>query len=287
MRELKRDSVHLVVTSPPYWQIKDYGHGEQIGFPESLPDYLRRLGRVWRECERVLHPGCRLVVNIGDQYHRAQGGRPYHITPLNAHVVNGVLESTRGRMVFLGNIIWQKISNTSTSGGASVMGSYGSPRNGYVSLDYEYVSIFKKLGKDPPVGREVKEAERIELPEWRQLFAGHWKFPGATQSDHPAPFPEELPRRLIRMFTFPKDTVLDPFLGSGTTIRAADRMGRNGIGYEIGWAPRDGSDWREVVRRVVGYYDHPENARKDRFAFTQRAKRQASTRRERIAPPGG
>lgn len=267
MPELEDSSVHLVVTSPPYWSIKNYGGREQIGFADSLSDYIRRLSKVWKECVRVLHPGCRFVINIGDQYHRAENGRPYHITPLNAHIVNSVLGVGRGEVVFLGNIIWQKISNTSTTGGASVMGSYGSPRNGYVSLDYEYISVFKKVGKDPQVPREVKEANRIGLAEWRELFAGHWRFPGAHQRNHPAPFPEELPRRIIRMFTFPGDLVLDPFLGSGTTIRAADRLGRSSVGYEVGWEPADERPWREIVKEGSGYYDHPSGSRDSRFTF--------------------
>jgi DNA modification methylase len=134
-----------------------------------------------------------------------------------------------------------------------------------VSLDYEYISIFKKPGKDPQVPRDVKETNRIALPEWRELFAGHWRFPGATQHLHPAPFPEELPRRVMRMFSYPGDTVLDPFLGSGTTARVAANMGRSSVGYETGFQAPDGRDWKEVIRERIGYYDTPETERDARF----------------------
>lgn len=252
MRELDDESVHLVVTSPPYWDIKDYGTDQQIGHNESLDTYLNRLNSVWKECYRVLKPGCRMVVNIGDQYHRSTEGVPYHITPLNAKIVNGIMEVTRHNLIFLGNIIWQKVTNTETSGGACVMGSFGRPRNGYVSYDYEYVSIFKKPGKAPDVPKEIKEADSIPTEEWKELFSGHWAFPGAQQTDHPAPFPKELPRRAMRMFTFSGDTVLDPFLGQGTTMRVADRLNRSSIGFETGFDSPSGKSWRDVIRVNVG-----------------------------------
>jgi modification methylase len=265
MRELDDESVHLIVTSPPYWNIKDYGSKEQIGFQDSLADYIDRLKSVWQECYRVLHPGCRMVINIGDQYHRATDGRPYQITPLNAHVINSVLDATSREMLFLGNIIWQKVSNTETSGGASVMGSYGRPRNGYVSYDYEYISIFRKPGKDPKAPKELVEVDEISLEEWRELFAGHWNFSGEGQENHPAPFPDELPRRILRMFSFSGDVVLDPFLGSGTTTKVADEMDRSSVGYEIGFDSPSGAPWQEVIKEKIGYYECSEEARARRF----------------------
>jgi site-specific DNA-methyltransferase (adenine-specific) len=267
MDELNDNSVHLIVTSPPYWNIKDYGSDNQIGFQDSLADYLERLKSVWQECHRVLKPGCRMVVNIGDQYHRATDGRPYQITPLNAHIINSVLDSTSRDMLFLGNIIWQKISNTETSGGASVMGSYGRPRNGYVSYDYEYISIFRKPGDDPTVPEEIVEMDEITLEEWRELFSGHWNFTGKNQEKHPAPFPEELPRRILRMFSFSGDVVLDPFLGSGTTMKLADEMNRSSIGYEIGFESPSGEDWQEVIKKKIGYYEYDEPEQSQRFSL--------------------
>jgi len=267
MGELDDESVHLIVTSPPYWDIKDYGSPEQIGYDDKLDEYIDRLKSVWSECYRVLKPGCRMVINIGDQYHRASDGRPYQITPLNAHVINSVLDASSRNMLFLGSIIWQKISNTETSGGASVMGSYGRPRNGYVSYDYEYINIFRKPGDDPSVPKELVEEDEITLEEWRTLFSGHWNFTGAEQKEHPAPFPEELPRRIMRMFSFTGDRVLDPFLGRGTTISVADELDRSGIGYEIGFESPSGTPWKEVVKEQIGYYDYDESTREDRFTL--------------------
>jgi len=257
MQELGDESVHLVVTSPPYWNIKDYGSDQQIGYDESLDTYLNRLNAVWEECYRVLKPGCRMVVNIGDQYHRSTEGMPYHITPLNAHIVNNILETTRHNLIFLGNIIWQKISNTETTGGASVMGSYGRPRNGYVSYDYEYISIFKKPGKAPTVADELKEADGISTEEWRELFNGHWNFTGDSQEEHPAPFPKELPRRVMRMFTFSGDTVLDPFLGRGTTMQVANELNRSSVGYETGFESPSEKSWQDVIRGRINYDREP------------------------------
>lgn len=267
MKNQNDESVHLVVTSPPYWDIKDYGSNKQIGYIDSLPEYIDRLKAVWEECHRVLKPGCRMVINIGDQYHRASDGQPYHITPLNAKVVNSILDATNQKMIFLGNIIWQKVSNTETSGGASVMGSYGRPRNGYVSYDYEYISIFRKPGDDPDVPDELKDVDGIELEEWKELFDGHWNFPGAQQDEHPAPFPDELPRRIMRMFTFSGDTVLDPFMGSGTTMKVAEEMNRSSIGYEVGFDAPNNEDWREVIKAKVGYNDYPVDERERKFEF--------------------
>jgi hypothetical protein len=120
-----------------------------------------------------------------------------------------------------------------TSGGANVMGSYPYPPNGLVEIDYEFILIFKKPGKGRAVAKEIREASKLTKEEWKEYYSGHWRFGGAKQVGHEAMFPEELPRRLIRMFTFKGDTVLDPFLGSGTTAKVALELGRNGVGYEI------------------------------------------------------
>lgn len=256
MKELSDESVHLIVTSPPYWDIKDYGSNEQIGHNESLDQYLSRLKEVWEECYRVLKPGCRMIINIGDQYNRATESKPYHITPLNSHVIQGVLDASNHEMIFLGNIIWQKQTNTDTSGGACVMGSFGRPRNGYVNFDYEYISIFKKPGKDPDVPKEIKEQDSIDTEEWKELFNGHWRFAGDRQKEHPAPFPEELPRRIIKMYSFSGDTVLDPFMGRGTTVKMANEMNRSSIGFETGFDSPTGQSWRDVVENYLDIRGH-------------------------------
>ena len=113
------------------------------------------------------------------------------------------------------------------------MGSFPCPRNGILKIDYEFILIFKKHGTAPRVSKEIKEQSKMTTEEWNQFFTGHWNIPGEKQDRHLAMFPEELPRRLIKMFSFADDTVLDPFLGSGTTSLAAKKLGRNSIGYEI------------------------------------------------------
>lgn len=224
MKEVQDGEIHAVITSPPYWNIKDYGNPKQIGYHDSLTEYMHKLGKVWSECVRVLAPGCRLCINIGDQYLRAEGQTPYQIVPLHAHMVNSIMNKHIEDLLYLGSIIWKKIPTTRTSGGASVMGSYGFPRNGYISYNYEHIAIFKKKGIAPKPIADIKKRSQIELYEWRELFNGIWNFKGARQIGHIAIFPDELPRRLMRMFTYEGDTVLDPFLGSGTTSRVAFKL---------------------------------------------------------------
>jgi site-specific DNA-methyltransferase (adenine-specific) len=125
------------------------------------------------------------------------------------------------------------VTTCNTTGGATIMGSFPYPRNGIVKIDYEFILIFKKHGKAPSVSKTIKEKSKLSKEEWNQYFYGHWNFSGAKQDAHLAPFPEELPKRLIKMFSFVGDTVLDPFLGSGTTSLAALNLSRNSIGYEI------------------------------------------------------
>ena len=230
MSEIADSQIDLVVTSPPYWHLKDYGMPGQIGYGQSLHEYLCSLYLVWKECFRVLRPGSRLCVNIGDQFARAIIYGRYKVIPLHAEIIS---QCEKIGFDFMGSIIWQKKTTMNTSGGATVMGSFPYPPNGIVELDYEYIHIFKKPGKNKQVSKEIKEASRLTKEEWKQYFAGHWVFKGAKQIDHEAMFPDELPRRLIRMFSFVDDIVLDPFLGSGTTVKVALEQGRKAFGYEI------------------------------------------------------
>lgn len=230
MIELPDNSIHLAITSPPYWQLKDYGNDNQIGFHDSYENYINNLNLVWKECYRTLHSGCRLCVNIGDQFARAVYYGRYKVIPIREEIIK-FCENVG--FDYMGAIIWQKVTTSNTTGGGVQMGSYPYPRNGILKLDYEFILIFKKLCDAPKPSREQKELSVMTAEEWNTFFSGHWNFAGARQSGHIAMFPEELPLRLIKMFSFVGEKILDPFAGSGTTALAARNLDRNSIGYEI------------------------------------------------------
>lgn len=230
MRLVHDKTVHLIITSPPYWQLKDYGAAGQIGFHDSYEEYINRLNCVWTECSRVLHDGCRLCVNIGDQFARSVYYGRYKVIPIRTEIIRFC--ETIG-MDYMGAVIWRKQTTMHTTGGGAVMGSFPYPRNGILKIDYEFILIFKKCGEAPKPTPDQKEASKMTREEWNTFFSSHWTFGGARQDAHLAMFPYELPARLIRMFSFVGETVLDPFMGSGTTALAARNNGRNSIGYEI------------------------------------------------------
>ena len=230
MPELSEASVHLVVTSPPYWCIKDYDHPAQVGHDQSYEDYLADLRSILSQCHRVLHPGCRAAVNIGDQYLRASEHGRYRVKPIPADVTR------MGRDIgfdFMGSIIWRKISTTQTTGGGCWMGSVYYPKDGHVTYEHEYILLFRKRGEWPRPTEEQKEESRLTKKQRSEWFRGVWELQPVRQVGHVAQFPVELPRRLIKMYSFAGETVLDPFVGSGTTLLAADLEGRYGVGYEI------------------------------------------------------
>ena len=251
-------SVHLIITSPPYWQLKDYGSENQIGYHDSYEGYINNLNLVWKECFRVLHSGCRLCVNIGDQFARSVYYGRYKVIPIRTEITRFC--ETIG-FDYMGAIIWQKVTTSNTSGGGIQMGSYPYPRNGILKIDYEFILIFKKPGEAPKPSKEQKEASKMTAEEWNTFFAGHWNFTGVRQEKHLAMFPEELPRRLIKMFSFEGDTVFDPFLGSGTTSLTAKNLKRNSIGYEInpGFIP--------VIKTKIGV--NQINLDESTFEFTE------------------
>ncbi len=243
MNEVSDESIGLAVTSPPYWNIKDYGIKGQIGYGQTLHEYLKDLYRVWKECFRVLLPGRRLCVNIGDQFARSIIYGRYKVIPLHSEIIS---QCENIGFDYMGSIIWQKKTTMNTTGGATVMGSYPYPPNGIIEIDYEFILIFKKPGNGNAIPIEIKKDSLLLRDEWKKYFTGHWNFGGTKQIGHEAMFPEELPLRLIKMFTFVGETILDPFLGSGTTMKAAYILRRNAIGYEIN------SDFLKTIKDKIG-----------------------------------
>jgi len=243
MDEIADNSIQLIMTSPPYGKIKNYGNENQIGYFDSFNDYFNRLKHVWKECYRVLESQCRMAINIGDQYLRTTDYGRYRILSIANKIIDDCLDIG---FDYLGDIIWQKVSTTNTTGGCSLMGSIYYPRNGLLTYDYEHILIFKKYeGNGRKVDLIVKELSKISLSEWKKWFVGHWKFPGVIQKEHVAMYPEELPYRIIRMFSFIGDTVLDPFLGSGTSLKVAKSLFRKSIGYELN------KNFEEIIKSKI------------------------------------
>lgn len=226
------DSVHLVVTSPPYWTLKDYvGSKGQLGDVEDYDQFNAELTRVWAECLRVLVPGGRLIIVVGDVcLSRREHGR-HAVIPLHA----SIQESCRG-LGFdnLAPIIWHKIANAKfeVGGGGGFLGKPYEP-NAVIKNDIEFILMQRKPGGYRSPSFESRLLSVIGEDRHKEWFRQIWTVPGASTRNHPAPYPVELAERLIRMFSFVGDTVVDPFMGSGTTAIAAGRWGRNSIGVEI------------------------------------------------------
>lgn len=233
-RDLSRiedNSVHLVVTSPPYWTLKKYNHSNgQLGDIVDYDEFVDELNKVWAETFRVLAPGGRMVVVVGDVcLSRRQFGR-HVVFPLHASIQEGC------RSIGFDNlapIIWHKIANANfEAGGGGFLGKPYEP-NAVIKHDIEYLLMERKPGRYRSPSPGMRVLSTIAEDEHREWFQQIWQLPGASTKDHPAPFPVMLAERLIRMFSFVGDTVLDPFAGSGTTLIAASRAGRNSIGVEI------------------------------------------------------
>jgi len=229
---LQDESVHLVVTSPPYWNLKRYNENpNQLGHIQDYEAFLAELAQVWRHALRVLVPGGRLVCVVGDVCVARRDFGRHLVFPLHADIA-----VTCRRIGFdnLNPIIWHKIANASyeVSNGSKFLGKPYEP-NAIIKNDMEFILMQRKPGGYRSPTPEQREASRIAKNDFDRWFQQIWNITGASTKNHPAPFPLELAMRLVRMFSFAGDTVLDPFCGSGTTMIAALRTGRNSIGDEI------------------------------------------------------
>jgi modification methylase len=231
---IKDNSIHLVMTSPPYWTLKKYNISDgQLGDIADYDEFLKELDKVWQECYRILVPGGRLICVVGDVClsRRNNNGR-HTVVPLHASIQEHCM-----RIGFdnLAPIIWSKIANVSyeVENGSAFLGKPYEP-NAVVKNDIEYILFLRKPGgyRNPSIAARILSV--ISVENHRQWFQQIWNgLPGEHARNHPAPYPLELAERLIRMFSFAGDTILDPFMGSGTTNLAASLWGRNSIGVEV------------------------------------------------------
>lgn len=227
-------SVHLVLTSPPYWTLKEYRDTKaQLGHIQNYDEFLYALDKVWKHCFRALVPGGRLICVVGDVClsRRENGGR-HTVVPLHA----SIQEHCR-RIGFdnLAPIIWHKISNAAyeVENGSGFLGKPYEP-NAVIKNDIEFILMQRKPGGYRTPDISAKTLSLISADNHKKWFQQIWEgITGASTKHHPAPYPTELAERLIRMFSFVGDTVLDPFLGTGTTCVAAAKWGRNSIGIEV------------------------------------------------------
>lgn len=225
-------SVHLVVTSPPYWNLKRYNENpDQLGHVEDYEVFLAELEKVWRHVFRVLAPGGRLVCVVGDVCVARRDFGRHLVFPLHADIC---VICRRIGFDNLNPIIWHKIANASyeVPNGSKFLGKPYEP-NAIIKNDMEFILMQRKPGGYRKPTEEQRNASRISKDEFDRWFQQIWNITGASTRNHPAPFPMELATRLVRMFSFVGDTILDPFCGSGTTMVAALRTNRNSIGVEI------------------------------------------------------
>lgn len=233
---LDNESVDLIVTSPPYWNLKKYKQDRdgQMGDIEDYEAFLAELDKVWQECARVLIGGGRICCVVGDVcIPRRKGGRHY-VMPLHADI------QVRARSLGLDcltPIIWHKIANGVTEAEGNGAGFYGKPYQpgSIVKNDVEYILFMRKGGayrSVSPIKKALSMLTKDEMQTWLRSIWGDIKG-ASTRAGHPAPYPIDIADRLIRLFSFAGDTVLDPFMGTGTTSVAAMLAGRNSIGNEI------------------------------------------------------
>lgn len=227
---------HLVLTSPPYWTLKRYPGRESEGQLGSIEDYQRfqtELGKVWARCFTLLHPGGRLCIVVGDVCLSRRAAGRHSVVPLHSDIIRHAREAG---FDYLSPIYWHKIANATTEvngNGSTFLGKPYEP-NAVIKNDVEYILIFRKPGEYRHPTESQRRLSVIGKEDHRRWFRQIWSdIRGESTKYHPAPFPTELAFRLVSMFSFVGDTVLDPFWGAGHTTDAAIQAHRNSVGYEI------------------------------------------------------
>jgi site-specific DNA-methyltransferase (adenine-specific) len=240
LKKLSGDFFQLMVTSPPYWNVRDYGQKDQIGLNDTLEEYLDRLNRVWREVVRTLLPDGKIALNIGNIYYSEPDEK--RRTTANLSLLTWQQLNNFKELKFMGTIYWQK---TTSRDGSVLFGSYPYPTNFMISNAVEPIHIFRKVGKRD-VSKEIKERSKVTPEEFRKFRDAIWNDINGVEDRHCAAYPVELPARLIKMFSYVEDWILDPFLGSGSTMKAAKDLGRNSVGIELN------SKYLKIIEGKVG-----------------------------------
>jgi len=237
MKGLPADTrVHLVVTSPPYWNLKRYAadrQGAQLGHIQDREEFLGELEKVWKRCFAMLIPGGRMCVVVGDVCRSRRVHGRHWVEPLHGYLL---VQCQRLGFDPLATVIWKKIANIKTEvagNGSAFLGKPYEP-NAIVKNDMEFILMFRKPGEYRHPTQEQRDLSVISKEDYAAWFQQVWEdVPGDIQRQHPAPFPKEIASRLIQMFSFVGDTVLDPFWGIGNTTLAAMDARRSSIGFEI------------------------------------------------------